>query len=382
MEKTDPQKQSDPLANIGFISLAEQPARDIAGFRLDPDVPLPVEFPSGDKQNWRPENITWEAIVAAILKVLVHRPDHEHTGYYRRFVPAVRPEIKSELTEAAILKARNKDYDLAIEILTALEALFPESADTKLNLALVYEEKARAAGRRGGAADDASEADTERAFQAYRRALEADPQFPQAHYNLAHFYLRQRNFERAKAHLDSFLRYGRPDEFTSQRERAERISREIGSWGELDNLFKKAFDAIRMGREEKGIGYIREFIEQFPGSWNAWFLLGWGNRRLGRYREAREAFEKSLELKSAHPDALNELAICLMELGEMEESRRRLEKALRLEPENTKVISNLGVLALKQGRREEAAGFFRTVLEIDPADPVARRYLEKLGGRL
>ncbi len=371
-------EESDPLSRIGFISLADQPGREIAGFRLDPDIRLPVEFPSGDSQDWRAQDISWEAIVAAVLKLLAHRPDHEHADYYRRFVLAVRPEIKAELTEAAILKARNRDHELAVEILTALEGLLPEDADVKLNLALVYDEKARR-GSRGNQAE-VNEEDNDRAFRAYKRALEVDPAYPQAHYNLAHFYLRQRNFEQAKAHLDAFLHHGKPDDFSTQREKAERISREIASWGELDSLFKKAFDAIRMGQEEKGIGCIREFLEQFPDSWNAWFLLGWGNRRLGRYREAADAFLKSLERKPANPDTLNELAICLMELGDLPGSQRRLEQALKLEPENTKVISNLGVLALKQGRRQEALGFFRAVLEIDPRDVVAPHYLEELEG--
>ena len=374
-------KGSDPLSRIGYISLADQPAREIAGFHLDPDIRLPVEFPTDDSGEWRAEAITWEAIVAAILKILAHRPGHEHADYYRSFVLAVKPDIKAELTEAAILKARNREHELAIEILTALEGLFPRDADVKLNLALVWDEKARR-GSRGNLAEadsGANEADNERAFQAYKRALEADPAYPQAHYNLAHFYLRQRNFEQAKVHLDAFLKHGRAEDYPAQREKAERISREIGSWGKLDGLFKRAFDAIRMGQEQKGIDAIGEFLARVPDSWNAWFLLGWGRRRLGLYAEAKEAFLKSLELKPANPDTLNELAICLMELGDLDGSRRKLEQALKVEPENTKVISNLGVLALKQGLREEAAGFFRTVLEIDPRDPVAPRYLEELG---
>jgi Flp pilus assembly protein TadD len=112
---------------------------------------------------------------------------------------------------------------------------------------------------------------------------------------------------------------------------------------------------------------------------NAWFLLGWANRRLARYAEGRDAFMKALDLGSPHADLLNELAICLMELGELAESRKRLGEALALEPENTKVISNLGILSLKRGDREEALGFFRTVLEIEPEDRIALRYIEKLG---
>jgi Flp pilus assembly protein TadD len=67
-----------------------------------------------------------------------------------------------------------------------------------------------------------------------------------------------------------------------------------------------------------------------------------------------------------------------MELGDLAAAGRTLRAALAAEPENTKIVSNLGVVAMRQGRDEEARGFFRTVLELDPADPVARRYLDSL----
>ena len=146
----------------------------------------------------------------------------------------------------------------------------------------------------------------------------------------------------------------------------------------MDGLFQKAYDSIRMGHEADGIASIREFLASRPGVPNAWFLLGWANRRLGRYAEGRDAFMKALEVGSPHADLLNELAICLMELGELAESRKRLGEALALEPENTKVISNLGILSLKAGNKADALGFFRTVLEIEPDDRIAAKYIEDL----
>ncbi|HRZ89591.1 MAG TPA: tetratricopeptide repeat protein, partial [Spirochaetia bacterium] len=148
--------------------------------------------------------------------------------------------------------------------------------------------------------------------------------------------------------------------------------------GDADSAFKEAYDFIRLGREEEGIGKAREFLSSYPKVWNGWFLLGWGCRRLKRWAEGREAFEKAIELGAEDADTYNELAICLLELGEYRECRKRLEAALRLEPDNVKIVSNLGTLALKQGRPDEAERFFRTALELDPRDPLARSLLESL----
>ena len=361
------------LATVGYISIAETKQRQIGDFVLNLSIPLPVEMPEG-RSSLAPGELSWEAIVSGTLKVLAWDPENAHAGYYRRFVLTVRPGIKEEFTHLGILKARNGDAGLAIEIFRALEGLFPEDAVTRMNLALAYEKRARQREKLGDEAG--AEEYRSLAFEAYKRALATDPSEPTIHYNIAHFYLHLRSFEKAREHLEVFAKTGADEARVTK---ARRIIREIDAQGLLDGLFQKAFDAIRMGKEEEGIAHARKFLETRPDAPNAWFLVGWGNRRLCRYAEGRDAFLEALEHGAPHADLLNELAICLMELGDLAESARRLREALRLEPENTKVISNLGIVSLKQENPGEARGFFRTVLEIDPEDSIARTYLEKLG---
>lgn len=306
--------------------------------------------------------------------MLAWQPRNPHADYYRGLVLAVRPGIQDELAHLGIIQARNGDHDTAIEVFRSLEGLFPDSAAASMNLALALDGKARSF----EAADRPREAEElqEMAFEAYKRALAADPSEPTIHYNAAFFYLHTRSFDKAREHLDFYARHGGDPARVRE---AERIVREIDAQGLVDGLFRKAYDLVRMGREEEGIEAARRFLDVHPEVPHAWFLLGWGLRRLARYAEARDAFLRSLETGAPHADLLNELAICLMELGDLAESEKRLRAALRLEPENTKIISNMGIVALRRGRGEEARGFFRTVLEIDPGDPVALRYLSDQG---
>jgi Flp pilus assembly protein TadD len=359
-------------ASIGFISIAETTQRTIGGFTLDPAILLPVELGLGEAAGTTKE-LAWEAIVSGTLKLLAREPAHEHADYYRRFVLAVRPDIRAEFTGAGIMTARNGNHDLAVEIFRALEGLFPGDAVTALNLALAYDGRARAFERAGreDAADEARGA----AFEAYKRALAADPGEPAVHYNFAFFHLHQRGFEKAREHLAAFLRLSDDRE---KRAEARRIVKEIDAQGLADGLFQRAYDCIRMSREEEGVELARRFLETHPGAWHAWFLVGWGCRRLGRWAEGGEAFAKAVALGGSGPDSLNELAICQMELGDLASAERTLRSALALEPDNTKIVSNLGVVAFRRGLVEEARGYFRTVLELDPADPVARGYLDRL----
>jgi len=361
------------LEGIGFISITETHQRQIGNFVLDPAVLLPVEFPPG-QTNWNLSDVSWEAIISGILKVLAYDPGNEHADYYRKFVLAVKPEIKDEFTHLGITTARNGNVELAIEVFRSLEGLFPEDAVTAMNLALVYDERARRYEKLERS--ELAEENQNLAFEAYKRALAEDPSLPTIHYNFAFFYLHHRSFDKAREHLSEFLKLGSTDK--KMVAEARRIISSLDTQGMMDGLFQKAYDFIKMGKEEEGIAAIREFLASHEGVPNAWFILGWGQRRLGRYAEAKEAFLKALSLEPPHPDLLNELAICLMELGDFAQSRKRLEQALTLEPENTKIMCNLGVVALKSGNKEEARGFFLSVLEIDPQDPVAPRYLKDL----
>jgi len=366
------QESLDPLSNIGYISIGKDVNETIGDFRIDPNIMLPIEFPPG-KDTLSPDDITWEAIISAMLRILAYNPEHENANYFREFILAVKPDIKDELTEAGILKARNKDFDIAIEIFMALEGLFPECAITKLNLALVYEDRAYHYTR--VEKEELAEKYFDLALSTYKRALTADPSNPKIHYNFAYFFLKQKNYEKAKEHFELYLKWGKERDKLAE---AKKIVDEINKNSLMDKLFKEAFDYINMGKEEEGIKKIKMFLKEHSNVWNAWFLLGWGYRRLGMYKEGKEAFLKALEYHEPLPDTLNELAICLMELGEYEESFKKLKEALRLEPENTKVISNMGMVSLKQGNKDEAKRYFKTVLEIDPEDPVAKHFLKEL----
>jgi len=356
--------------NIVFIEIPAAMARPIGSFSVDPAVPIPVEL-GQDATDL--SGLSWEMIVAGMLRLLAYDPGNANAGYYREFVLAVKPGIFAELSETGILKARNGDLDVAEEIFRALGGLAPGAPEPTLNLAILYEDKADALDRSGKA--DLAETVRGKAFEAYKRLLALEPAYPDAFFNAGFFYLKNRSYEQAARMFESYAELG-DDE--SKLEKARDIVGKLRVRGDADSMFKEAYDFIRMGREEDGIRRALEFLRANDGIWNGWFLVGWGNRRLGRFAEGRDAFVKALELGADEVDVLNELAICEMELGALADSRKHLERALIKEPENVKIISNLGVVARKQGRDDEAAGFFRTVLELEPGDALAKAQLEEL----
>ncbi len=362
--------QQSPIERLLFITVPESFHNHVGDMAIDPSIPLPVE-PDGDPSEWNVESLTWEMIISGMLTVLAADPDHEYAPYYRQFVVAARPEIFTELSETGIIAAKNENFQLATDIFSALAGLDPDRSEGPANLAITHEHRADNLERVGREED--AERYRHRAREIYSDLLTREDIAPDVRLNAGMFFIKIQDYPSAQAQLEYYLA---ESDDVEKKEHARRILTEIKSHNLNDQLFKEAFDFIKIGDEERGIQKIREFLEKNPDVWNGWFLLGWGLRRLARFEDGKAAFEKALSLGGGNADTLNELAICEMEVGSHEESRRHLEEALKLEPDNTKIMSNMGVLELKQDKPGEARRYFETVRELDPNDPVAKQYLE------
>ena len=372
---------SSPLDNLLFLNLPE--GMDLSAYKLQikSNIPLPVQKP--DNGDFDISQLTPEMIFAGILVVLAFDHHNQYLDDYRKLLLEAKPNIKQELTEAAILKSRNEDFDIAEEIFSALRGLDPEDMLITLNTAIFFDQRADSY-RQSGLFEDADAYD-DCAGRFYAQVMESDNAPPEVFFNAGFFFLKQKNFSRGKECFETYLaltcdisdeELGENGQY--KRQRAQEIVMDISNRNLEDEQFKAAYDYILSEQEEKGLEEIRKFLKKNPRVWNAWFMLGWGLRRLQRWEEARDAFLQSIECGSTEPDTLNELAICYMELGEYTESKKCLVEALSLEPENTKYMSNLGYLALKQGNPQEARKFFLAVLEFDAQDKIALQMLEDL----
>jgi Flp pilus assembly protein TadD len=329
--------------------------------------------------------LTEEQLLAGILTVLAYDKQNENLPYYRKLLEGARPNIKKELQEAAILKGRNEDWELAEEIWRGLQGLDPENPAIILNMAIFYDQRADAY-RRNGLIEDADAYD-DLSLRYYKDSMDVEPEMPDAFFNAGYFYLKKRNFLDARWCFDTFLALtsDTPDEemgemgLEKKRVAQENLNK-ISSRNLEDEHFHNAYELINRGEEEKGIVEIRKFIQDNPAVWNAWFMLGWGLRRLERFADAKKAFEKARECEGGdeNADTLNELAICQMETGDLKAALETLTQALEMDCDNTKIICNLGYLYLRMGNEAEARKFFMTALEISPDDKIASAALKSL----
>lgn len=375
----------NPLDSIYFINLPESFSVSEDAFQIDPTIEIPVQKKdSEDLGCFDPKEITIEQILAGILTVLAYDKKNKNLNYYRDIITRARPEIKKELCEAAILKTKNEDFDLAEEIFLALLGLDPEDTAVVLNMALFLDQRASYY-RQSGLNEDADAYDAD-AEVYYNQAMDADPPLPDAFFNAGFFYMKQYKYKEAKDAFETFLALtcDASDEDLGEngiykKERAAEIVENIKKQNIDDARFKAAYDLISNDEVEKGLEEIRKFLESNSKVWNAWFILGWGLRKLARFADAKQAFLQAVKYGAEeNSDTYNEMALCDIQAKDFSSAKANLLKALSIEPESTKIISNLGYLSLAQGDIQEARNYFTAVLEFDPNDQIAAAELMKL----
>lgn len=375
----------NPLESIYYIGIPENFVASDAAFKIDTSIKLPVQRKMDDDPgSFNPEEISTEQILAGILTVLAYDKKNENLDYYRSIIKKVRPNIKKELCEAAILKTKNEDFDLAEEIFLSLLGLDPEDEAVILNMALFLDQRADSY-RNAGLNEDADAYDSD-ALAYYRDAMNAEPPLPDAFFNAGFYYMKKHSYREAKDAFETYIALtcdvddkDLGENGVYKKERAQEIVNNITNQNMDDESFQKAYDLISSGNEEKGLEEIRNFLVNNPKVWNAWFMLGWGLRRLERFEDAEQAFREALKYgRDTNADTYNELALCLIQEKKFDEAKENLLKAFELEPESPKIISNLGYLALAQGDKTAARNYFTTVLEYDPKDKIAANELMKL----
>lgn len=376
---------SSSLETIFYIKVPENFVASDDAFKIDNTIELPVQKKIDEAPgDFNASEITTEQILAGILTVLAYDKNNPHLDYYRSILLKVKPNIKKELCEAAILKTKNEDFDLAEEIFLALVGLEPDDSAITLNMALFLDQRADSY-RNNGLFEDADAYDNDANYY-YELALNADPVIPEAYFNVGFFYLKQHKYIEARDAFESYIALTCDisdeelgDDGVYKKERAQGIVNKIKASNMDDETFRAAYDYISRGEEEKGLEEIRVFLQRNPKVWNAWFMLGWGLRRLERYEDAKNAFIEALKHGAdENSDTYNELSLCYIQEKNFEESKKCLLKALQIDPESTKVISNLGYLSLAMGNKNEARKYFTTVLELEPNDKIAASELMKL----
>ena len=123
---------------------------------------------------------------------------------------------------------------------------------------------------------------------------------------------------------------------------------------EVEDLFKLAFENHKKNNLQNAENLYKDAIKQKPDHINSIFYLAGLLAQKKNFNEAKELFEKVVELNPKYPSAKDNLCAIYKMLanissrnGDLLEAKKLFEKALILNPNNQEINHGYGVLLLK-----------------------------------
>jgi len=123
---------------------------------------------------------------------------------------------------------------------------------------------------------------------------------------------------------------------------------------EAEDIFKLAFESHKKNNLQNAENLYKDAIKQKPDHINSIFYLAGLLAQKKNFNEAKELFEKVVELNPKYPSAKDNLCAIYKMLanissrnGDLLEAKKLFEKALILNPNNQEINHGYGVLLLK-----------------------------------
>ncbi|MCL4847840.1 MAG: tetratricopeptide repeat protein [Acidobacteria bacterium] len=231
------------------------------------------------------------------------------------------------------------------------------------------------------------EQNLERAIDLFSRALEQDPRYALAHAGLGEAYWRLSRFTKKPEHVALAEQHcrralevdplvaqawvtlgivhngtGKPQEALEDLQRAlDRNPRHADAHRELANAYG------RLGQDEEAVAMYRRAITLGPDFWVNYHQFGTYLVTHGQPREAEDAFRSALALVPDNARVWSGLGAAYYYQSKYDDAKNAWQKSLELFP-TASAASNLGTRQFLEGRYAEAAETFERALAIDDRD--------------
>jgi tetratricopeptide (TPR) repeat protein len=191
-------------------------------------------------------------------------------------------------------------------------------------------------------------------------ALRLNPNYPEAHVNLATILRRTHRLEESEREYQAAL--------TLQSINVEAHS----GYGAL---------LLSEGRANEALREFAEVVDLRPDSADGRYDLGRVLASVGRRDEAMAQFSEATRLQPDNAEAHHSLAVALAGRGRMYEALVEFNAEAQLKPGDASVHYNLGMLLASVGRLDEAIAQYSEALRIKPDFDAARKGLEAAQAR-
>lgn len=276
----------------------------------------------------------------------------------------IDPEYFDALYLYAAIASQEKDYALAVVLLTKALKLNPQHVEACFNLAVVQD----AIGEKQCSLDT------------YNALIKLSPNHLKAHHNLASLFAKQGLIDNAIHHLERVLQID--PSFETARNHYVQLKNISSRAPEIFISNKKDLSTVDQVEFEKlhnaglslydqrdfinALSFFNQALELDPESIPALHNLGMVHEKMGSLDEALSLYERVIFLLPSSTPTLNNLGNIYRELGMLDKAKSSFLKAIELKPDYAEAFNNLGWTHYTLREFEEAVNCFQKALMCNP----------------
>ena len=135
-------------------------------------------------------------------------------------------------------------------------------------------------------------------------------------------------------------------------------------------ICQKGFVLKKKGKYKEALAEIDKCLKKNPKHVEGWYQKGRLHIKLKKYKEAKKALKKAIELKSDDSYFHSGLCGALIRLEEMDDAIKSCKKAIELDKkkENWEAQANLGLIYRQLKKYDAAELHYKKAIEINPDD--------------
>lgn len=210
------------------------------------------------------------------------------------------------------------------------------------------------------------------AIAAYQKALELQPNLPEAHTAMGNIYWEMKDIEQAQAAFKQALALN-IDYLPAQVNLAEMLDdvdtlEQLAQGDNIEALFYLGRRAFKTQNYQKAVQYLQE-ADELSESAEIKFLLGQALENNNDKTSALQKYYQALALQNNDDDILTRIADLEAEIGEAATAEKYYKRALVLNPQNLPAHVNLANLLCRKNRTVEALEEYRQAVLLAPDKP-------------
>jgi tetratricopeptide (TPR) repeat protein len=130
------------------------------------------------------------------------------------------------------------------------------------------------------------------------------------------------------------------------------------------NYFKLGSAFYWAGYPDQAIPYLDETVRTSPDNWKALMALARIHYEGERWKPALENFERVLDIRPSHTDALLGAGEVSLKLNDLPGAEKFLRKGIETDPKNADAANQLGLVCVRQNKNAEAKQWFEKAIAI------------------